>query len=75
MNKGFNTLLKETKERLVKDVNDAFQSGLPVGAVHLIFENIMYEINDSYKATLLKEASSSNGADLKEEDEINDMAD
>lgn len=52
MDKKINTLIKETKENIVRAINE---SQLPIGIIDLIIDNIMYEVKNSLNVTLEKE--------------------
>ena len=52
MEKGINTLIKETKDVIIKAINE---SNLPIGIIDLIIDNIMYEVKNGLNAALTKE--------------------
>lgn len=55
MNQGINTFIKEFKENLTTDVNDALKNGLPIAVVDLALDNIIMEVKGLLKETLEKE--------------------
>lgn len=52
MVKGTNTIIKETKDAIVKAIND---SKLPIGVIDLMIDNIMYEVKNGLNRTLESE--------------------
>ena len=52
MEQGFNTQLNDFKNNLVNTIN---KSGLPVGIVYYLLKDLLVEVADSYKQTLIVE--------------------
>lgn len=55
MDKGFNTLLEETKQSLIRDVNGALKAGLPVGCIQLIIEVILSDTKSMKAKAIIQE--------------------
>ena len=55
MNKGINTLIKETKGNITKAVNDGLAAGLPISVIDLMVDNIMFEIKNTLNNALQQE--------------------
>ena len=52
MAKGINITIKETKDVIIKAINE---SNLPIGIIDLIIDNIMYEVKNGLNVALTKE--------------------
>lgn len=52
MGKGINTLVKETKDNIVKAINE---SKLPIAVIDLMLDNIIYEVKTGLNNTLQEE--------------------
>lgn len=55
MEKGINTLIKETKDNITKAINGGLTIGLPIAVIDLMIDNIMLEIKNSLNKTLQQE--------------------
>lgn len=55
MEKGINTLIKETKDNITKAINGGLTIGLPIAVIDLMVDNIMLEIKNSLNNVLQQE--------------------
>lgn len=55
MEKGINTLIKETKDNITKAINGGLVIGLPIAVIDLMVDNIMFEIKNSLNNALQQE--------------------
>lgn len=44
MNKGFNTLVKETKGNIREAINNGLKAGLPISVIDLIMDGVIVEV-------------------------------
>lgn len=63
-NMGFNSLLNNFKNDLANTIK---KSGLPIGIVYYIVKDLLSEITETYKETLLLEANQINNNENTEE--------
>lgn len=56
MNKGINTIINESKDKLVNAVNEVLQAGVPISVVYLIIDGILREVQTSLQNHLQQEA-------------------
>ena len=57
MDKKVNTVIKETKDNIVRVINE---SQLPIGVIDLIIDNIVYEVKNSLNIIIEKEKTEYN---------------
>lgn len=55
MEKGINTLIRETKDNIAKAINGGLTIGLPIAVIDLMVDNIMLEIKTSLNNALQQE--------------------
>ena len=55
MDKGINTIIKETKNNITKAINDGLNTGLPIAVIDLMVDNIMFEIKNTLNNALQQE--------------------
>lgn len=60
MNKGINTLIKETKDNITKVINDGLKTGLPIAVIDLMVDNIMFEVKNTLDNALKQESEKYN---------------
>lgn len=64
-NIGFNSLLNNLKNDLAETIK---KSGLPIGIIYYIVKDLLNEITETYKDTLLLEANQQINNDNKNEE-------
>lgn len=57
LNVGFNTQLNTLKKNLINTIND---SGLPIGICYYIVKDVLTDVTNSYKETLISESNNKN---------------
>lgn len=70
MNKGINTLIKETKDNIAKAINDGLKTGLPIAVIDLMVDNIMFEVKNMLDNNLKKESEQYNEQLKAQEEQI-----
>lgn len=55
MDKGINTVIKETKNNIAKAINEGLNTGLPIAVIDLMVDNIMFEIKNNLNTALQQE--------------------
>lgn len=67
-NKGFNTIVDETKKELAALINNKLSVGLPSSVIQLMLENLVYEIKQVVKYDKKQELERFNKENSKDND-------
>lgn len=70
MNVGINTLIEQTKKEMADLINDKLTKGMPIGAIGLMLDSLMYEVRDNINASVAQEQEKVKEQDKAESEQV-----